>query len=156
MRKYSWCGALVLGIVLWWAAPLPVHAIPFTPAVEYDATPPGVSNILSTGGYQFSMSVPFTVDALASWDQSNGITVLPNPDVEVGLWDSVGTLLVATTVLGSADPIQGHFQYSPTGPHPLPAGDYTIGGNCIGCTNLFPVPLGVIVTIHGYAYRAAA
>ena len=35
MSKHSWCGALVLVIALWWAAPMPVNAAPFTAAVEY-------------------------------------------------------------------------------------------------------------------------
>src|SRR5438046_10742402 len=94
MSNPSWASALGLVIAPWGAAPLPVRAIPFTPAVEY-ASFDGL--ILRPGTVEIgraSCRVRVTVDALASWAQSNGITILPNPDVEVGLWESVGSLLV--------------------------------------------------------------
>ncbi|MBX9658823.1 MAG: PEP-CTERM sorting domain-containing protein [Nitrospiraceae bacterium] len=149
MRKRRECGALVLGIALWWAAPMPVHAAPFTAAVEYATSFfSGVNNPL-TLGYQFSMSGPFNVDALASW-----VDPLNNNNREVGLWDSVGTLLVATTVLNT-DPIQGHFQYHSIPTMNLVPGVYTIGGT-IGqgtLSDIFPTsPVVGVVTVPGYTY----
>src|SRR5437763_4413524 len=120
MRKYSWCGALVLVIALWGAAPLPVQAIPFTPAVEY-ASFDGLILRPGTVGYQFSTSLPFNVDALAYWDDGLGNSH------QVGIWNSGGTLLVSTTVL-DGDPIQGHFRYDSIPTFPLAPGGVTIGG----------------------------
>jgi hypothetical protein len=121
MSKHSWCSALVLVIALWWDAPVPAHAIPsFTPAVEYATSERGGFQ-LSTVGYQFSTSVPFTVNALAYWDDGLG------NNHQVGLWDSAGNLLVSTTVLNT-DPIQGHFQFHSIPTYSLAPGAYTIGG----------------------------
>jgi len=148
MSKHSGCGALVLGIVLWWAAPLPVHALPFTPAVKYAtsglAAGPGV---LITLGYQFSMSVPFTVDALASWNTTSlGYTA----NHQVGLWDSGGAPLVSTTVLGNTDPIQDNFQYHSITPMTLGPGTYTIGGENL--SEGYPCCFVGIVTVPGFTW----
>jgi len=146
MSKHRWRGALVLVIALGWAAPLPVTAAPFIAAVEY-ATQTALSgagvNTL-TLGYQFSTSVPFTVDALAYWVDGAG------NNHQVGLWDSGGTLLVSTTVLNT-DPIQGHFQWASIPTMTLVPGAYTIGGELLS-NGLFPVNAQGVVTVPGFTW----
>ena len=146
MDKPRGCGALVLVIALWWAAPMPVHAAPFTAAVEY-ATVTAVSgegiNTL-TIGFQFSTSVPFNVDALAYWDDGAA------NNHQVGLWDSGGTLLVSTTVLNT-DPLEGHFQYDSIPTLTLAPGTYTIGGELL-TNGLFPSDAQGVVSLPGFTW----
>jgi hypothetical protein len=147
MSKQSCCSALVLVIALWWAAPLPVYAIPFTPAVEY-ATSSALSFNPGFGftlGYQFSMSGPFTVDALAYFNDGLG------NDHSVQLWNSTGGNVIQTTVTAS-DPVQGHFQYTSFTPIPLPAGVYTIGGFHVGGSGTIPFDAAGVVTVPGYTW----
>lgn len=148
MSKHRWCGAFVLVIALWWTAPMPVHAAPFTGAVEYATSLFGGSGGgPSTFGYQFSTSVPFNVDALASW-----VDPLVNDNRQVALWDSRGALIVSTTVLNT-DPIQGHFQYHSIPTFSLVPGAYTIGGTIAQGTHhfiLLPVFVEGVVTVPGF------
>ena len=146
VSKHSWCGALVLviAIALWGAAPLPVHALPFNPAVEYVDSGALIGAGLYTLGYQFSTSVPFNVDALAYWIYGNGNSH------QVGLWDSLGNLLVSTTVLLDTDPIQGHFAYHAIPMYSLGPGTYTIGGEHLG--DIFPAAATGVVTVPGFAW----
>jgi hypothetical protein len=152
MSKHSWCGALVFVIALWWAAPIPVHALPFNPAVEYTSFLGFVSDF-GTVGYQFSTSVPFTVDALAYWDTSSdsGSRI----DHQVALWDSGGTRLVSTTVLAT-DPIQGHFLYHSIPTFSLVPGAYTLGGE-INTTSIggLGVDAQGVVTVPGFTWTQA-
>jgi hypothetical protein len=143
MSKHSWCGALALVIALWWAAPLPVHATPFAPAVEFDTIGYSNNGFPFTFGYSFSTSVPFNVDALAYLVDGYGI------NHQVGLWDSVGTLLVSTTVLNT-DPIQGHFQYHSIPTFTLVPGAYTIGGQ--SPSGNAPLNAGGVVTVPGFTW----
>jgi len=145
MRTHRWCGALVLVIALWWAAPTPVHAAPFTAAVEYASSQILFDNRPFTLGYQFSTSVPFNVNALAYWD--DGLS----QNHQVGLWDSVGTLLVSTTVLNT-DPIQGHFQWDSIPIFTLGPGTYTIGGEFLGGAGSFPSNAVGVVTVPGFTW----
>src|SRR5437870_11027889 len=124
MSKHSWWGVLVLVIALWWAAPMSVQAIPFTPAVEYTTAFSEYFGAPSTVGYQFSTNVPFTIDALAYWYSGYSEVI---SDHQVGLWDSAGNLLVSTTVLNT-DPVQGHFQFHSIPTYSLAPGAYTLGG----------------------------
>jgi hypothetical protein len=154
MSKHSWAGALVLLIALWWAAPMPVHALPlFNPVVEYST-----SSVFSTNpapgsttlGYQFTTSVPFTIDALAFWNESPYGTPYSFP---VGLWDSIGNPLVSTNVLDT-DPIEGHFQYHLIAPYSLGAGSYTIGGAFSDLTTV-PYDAQGVNPISGYHWVSA-
>jgi hypothetical protein len=148
MSKHSWCGALVIIIALWCAVPMPVHAIPITPAVEYTTSSitPGFDLGPRTLGYQFSTSVPFTVNALAYFDDGLGNNHL------VGIWaTSAGTpLLVSTTVL-STDPVEGHFRWGSITPYLLAPGQYRIGGQSF--KYLFPYDAVGVVTVDGYTWE---
>jgi hypothetical protein len=144
MSKNSWCGALVLVIALWCAAPLPVHATPFTAVVEYTTIASAPELHRGALGYQFSTSVPFTINALAYWVDGLG------NNHQVGLWDSVGTLLVSTTVLNT-DPIQGHFKYHSIPTFSLVPGTYTIGGEFVG-VNPLPYQAQGVVTVPGFTW----
>ena len=133
---------------------MPVHALPFTPAVEYTSSgTPSFSSGPWTLGYQFSTSVPFNVNALGYWDTS-GVGIGLN-NHQVGIWDSVGTLLVTTTVLNT-DPIQGHFQYHSISIYTLSPGVYRIGGEYLG--NFDPVPSNVVgfVPVPGFTWTTGA
>ena len=154
MKKHSCCGALVLVIALWWVAPMPVHATPFTPAVEYTTAFSAYFGAPSTVGYQFSTSVPFTIDALAYW---YGVI----SDHQVGLWDSAGNLLVSTTVL-STDPVQGHFQFHSIPTYSLASGAYTLGGEVQivqslpnGNAGLIQTNAQGVVTVPGFTWTQA-
>ena len=153
ISKHSGCGALVLVIALWWAAPMPVHAIPFTPAVEY-ASFGGFILRPGTVGYQFSTSLPFNVDALAYWDTTPDLGTSFNH--QVGLWDSARNPLVSTTVL-KTDPIQGHFQFHSILTPTLPAGDYTIGGETSNTIEAALVGIDAqgVVTVPGFTWTQA-
>ena len=141
------CPALILVIALWCVAPVPVAAAPITPAVEYATTTTNFDSRQFTFGYQFMTSVVFDVNALAYWVDGRGNSH------QVGIWDSVGNLLVSTTVL-STDPTVGHFQWHGIADLILPPGTYTIGGEFLGNNDLFPMdPVGV-ATIPGYIWLA--
>ena len=148
MSKHSWYGALVLVITLCWAAPMPVHALPFTPAVEYVSSQTLTNPAPFTLGYQFTTSVPFNVNALAYWVDGRG------NNHQVGLWDSEGTLLVSTTVLNT-DPIQDHFQYHSIPTYTLPAGDYKIGGEYLGNSDPYPYLAQGVVTVADFTWTGA-
>lgn len=151
ISKHSWAGALVLVIALWWAAPMPAHAIPFTPVVEYVTSAQGTFGFPSTVGYQFSTSVPFNVHALAYWDDGLGNSH------QVGLWDSAGNLLVSTTVLNT-DPIQGHFQFHSIPTYSLAPGAYTIGGELNQDSpggGAYQLSAQGVVTVPGFSWTQA-
>src|SRR5690348_15602992 len=79
-------------------------AAPITPAVEYTATGTLVDSRPFTLGYTFTTTVPYNINALGYWADGR------SNNHQVGIWNSVGTLLVSTTVLGT-DPVIGHFQW---------------------------------------------
>jgi len=141
------CPALFLVIALWCVAPVPVAAAPITPAVEYATTGTNVDPRQFTVGYQFMTSVVFDVNALAYWVDGRGNSH------QVGIWDSVGNLLVSTTVL-STDPTVGHFQWHGIADLILPPGTYTIGGEYLGNNDPFPMDAVGVVTVPGYTWLA--
>ena len=100
LKKMVGGGLLALGITL--AAAPAAHAIPITAAVEYTTAGTLTDSRPFTLGYEFTTSGPLNVNALGYWDDG-----LKN-NQQVGIWDSVGTLLTSTTVLGT-DFLQGHF-----------------------------------------------
>ena len=118
---------------------------PLSPAVEYASSSTSGFGGLFTLGYQFTMSVPFTVDALAYFDDGLGETH------GVQLWNSVGGNVVQTSVVFS-DPVQGHFQYTSFTPIPLPPGNYTIGGEYFGNFRLIPFNAAGVVTVPGFTW----
>lgn len=80
-------------------------------------------------GYSFTVDSEFQIDGMGVWDEgSNGLTV----DAEVGLWDSNGTLIIATTVTDSSgvEPsphASGQWLIEDIKPLTLVPGSYTIG-----------------------------
>jgi PEP-CTERM motif/Domain of unknown function (DUF4082) len=124
------------------------HAVLITPAVEFSS--PGTilnDNRAFTLGYTFSLSGPVTVDAFGYYNDALG------NNHAVGIWDSSGTLLASTTVLGT-DPLIGHFRWETIANLTLSAGAYTIGGQAFsgGATYTFPsFPTGV-TTIPQYTW----
>lgn len=78
-----------------------------------------------TLGFDFSLSSARTLNALGY------TTVGFTADQSVGLWDSVGNLLVSTTVT-PGDLQQGFFRWSNVSPLLLGPGQYTIGGTYNG------------------------
>ena len=71
------------------------------PAVEYATSGTLSDSRPFTVGYTFSLSAPVTINALGYWDNGRGSSH------QVGIWDSAGTLLTSTTVLGT-DPGRLH------------------------------------------------
>jgi hypothetical protein len=97
------------------------------PAVEF-ADGAGYTNGLWSLGWSFSTNSVVTVTSLGFFDSSTSST--PGQGVTqphaVGIYDSVGNLLVSGIVLPN-DPLIGHFRYVPVSPFALAANStYTI------------------------------
>ena len=80
-----------------------------------------------TLGFDFSLSGSKTLNALGY------TTVGLTADQSVGLWDSVGNLLISTTVT-PGDLQQGFFRWANVSPLVLGPGTYTLGGTYDGGT----------------------
>lgn len=143
LKKMVGGGLLALGITL--AAAPAAHAIPITAAVEYTTAGTLNDSRPFTLGYKFTTSGPLNVNALGYWDDG-----LKN-NHQVGIWDSVGTLLTSTTVLGT-DFLQGHFLWHAIPNYSLPGGIYTIGGEFLGHGDPFPSNASGVVTIPQYTW----
>jgi hypothetical protein len=115
------------------------------PVVEYTTTLTANDGRPFTLGYSFTTTVPFSIDALAYWDDG-----LAN-NHQVGIWDSGGTLLVSTTVLGT-DTLFGHFRYGSISPYLLGPGSYVIGGEFLGNGDPFPSDPSGLLTLPGYTW----
>ena len=122
-----------------------ISAATINPAVEYTSSSTLTDGRAFTLGYQFTTSVALTVNALGYWDDGLG------NNHQVGIWNSGGTLLVSTTVLG-ADPLTGHFRYDSISPVSLAAGTYVIGGQYLGNGNPFPSNATGLTTVPGYTW----
>lgn len=90
----------------------------------------------NTVGWKFVVGAnDLQIDALGEYAQDpNGLHM----DVEVGVWDSTGTLIAMVTVpSGSGATLSGGFRYAPVAiPVPLLSGQtYTIGSRCTGMNN---------------------
>ncbi len=100
-----------------------------------------------TLGWEFSTNNAITVNALGFFDDSqDGLT----ESHEVGLWNSVGTLLAETTVV-SGDPLVNQWRYSDVSPVELAADqDYYVGAlYTSGADNVvFPGYSGVSTTAN--------
>jgi hypothetical protein len=114
-----------------------------TPEVEYTAASTLGDSRNFTLGYEFTISNPVTINALGFWNDG-----LDN-NHQVGIWNTGGTLLVSTTVLGT-DTIVGHFQWHVISNFALAAGTYVIGGEFTG--GVFPSGASGITTQSGYTY----
>lgn len=122
--------------------PLAVQAAPINPVVQYTSTSTLTDARSFTLGYSFTTTSTFDIDALGVWDNGNG------DSQQVGLWNSAGTLLLATTVAGGTTPIDD-FQWNAVS-YLLTPGAYMIGATFNGGD--FPDMATGIVTQAGYTY----
>ena len=99
-----------------------------------------------TLGYEFTLSSSVTINALGYWDDDR------TNDHAVGIWDSVGNLLVLTTVLGGSDPVQDGFRWDGISDFVLGPGTYVIGGQFLGNGDDFPAFANGIASQPGYTY----
>jgi hypothetical protein len=119
-----------------------ITAGPITPAVEYTSVTNLSDGRAFTLGYSFTTSVDLNINALGFWDDGQGT------DHQVGIWDSLGNLLLSTTVLGT-DTISGHYRWHDVS-YALTAGSYVIGGEYTG--GEFPADAQGVTTISGYTW----
>lgn len=128
-----------------------------TIAVEYtSANSAGVSFIGFVAGYEFVANAGIMVTQLGALlePETFGGFYEASTAVEVGLWDSAGTLLVSTTVFNT-DPLTGHFHYRPVFPVPLGVGaHYTVAG-LYGVNKGFQPSVDGLVTAPEITYLAA-
>jgi hypothetical protein len=116
------------------------------PVVEYTSTSTLSDDRPFTLGYEFTTSTNFDINALGYWDDGLG------NNHEVGIWNSQGTLLVSTTVLGT-DPLTGGFRWDLlSSDFLLVPGTYLIGGEYLGNGNPFPNGASGITALPGYTY----
>ncbi len=115
-----------------------------TPAFEYTTASVLNDSRDFTLGFKFTLSAPVTINALAYWVDGRPLSH------QVGIWNSVGTLLTSTTVQAS-DPVQGHFWWHSIPSYTLNAGTYTIGGQFLG-GGTFPDNAQGVTTIPGYTW----
>lgn len=101
----------------------PISAVDFTTFTTFSGDGPW------TLGYKFSTNSDINVSSLGAFDlNADGFVV----SHDVGLYDSVGTLLASTTVT-SSDTLNGLFRYSDINSVLLTAGEsYFIGANGYG------------------------
>jgi hypothetical protein len=133
---------LLIAVPFWVAI---MSASTINPAIEYTTASTLNDTWAFTLGYQFTTSVALSINALGYWDDGRG------NNHQVGIWNSGGTLLLSTTVLGS-DPLTGHFRYDSITPFSLAAGTYVIGGEFLGNGDSFTRnPMGVN-TMPGYTW----
>jgi hypothetical protein len=138
--------ALLLLLALLVSLPLAMQAT-ITPIVEYTSTSTLSDVRPFTLGYSFTTTVTFNLNALGVWFDGNGF------NHAVGIWDSVGNLLVSTTVL-STDPVVGHFQYDAVS-FSLAPGTYVIGAQLYENGNSVPFPFDAqgITSLPGYTWN---
>ena len=144
MKRFALLSLALLLVCL----PLAMQAITINPIVEYSSTGTLTDNRPFTIGYSFTTTVPFTINALGVWYDGEGYSH------DVGLWDSVGNLLVSTTVLPT-DTVFGHFQYDPVS-YRLAPGTYTVGAQMYenGNSVVFPYNAAGITSLPGYSWNA--
>lgn len=134
---------LVASMILATSIGTATQALTITPAVEYATAGTLTDSSPYTLGYSFSLSAATPVNALGYWNNGRA------NDHRVGIWDSVGTLVGSTTVLGT-DAIVGNFRWHAINLN-LAAGTYTIGGEFLGDGTFNSFASGV-VTIPTYTY----
>jgi PEP-CTERM motif len=116
-------GLLALGLAL--AGAPSVHAAPI-PAFSISDTTGNTFVTDATAGWEFVVSSPITVTQLGFFDSGRA-----GPDGlaeahPVGIYDLGTNLLVSGTVT-TADPLTAQFRYVPVTPTPLAPGTYRIG-----------------------------
>lgn len=131
---------VVLAVTLLLVAVPLVQAGPINPVWEYASSSFSSDSRPFTLGFEFTTSVTYQINALGYWDDG--------ADHPVGLWDTVGNLLVSTTVL-STDPVYGHFAYDPVS-YTLVPGTYRIGGLFNG--GPFPELATGVTSLPGYTW----
>jgi hypothetical protein len=123
-----------------------LNASVINPAVEFTSSAGlGMDHNVFTLGYEFTTSAPLIVNALGYWVDGQAI------NHQVGIWNSVGTLLTSATILGS-DPIQGHFQWHAISDYTLLSGTYRIGGEYVGVNPNYPTFVTGLITISDYTW----
>jgi hypothetical protein len=125
-----------------------MSAATVNPAVQYTSTGTEVDGDAWTLGYEFTTSTGVSVNALGYWNDGEGNTH------QVGIWDTLGNLLVSTTVL-TTDPAIDYFQWHSISDYSLPAGTYVIGGEfpaSVVALSPFPAFATGITTIPGYTW----
>ncbi len=125
---------------------LGMQAATINPVVEYSSAGTLTDNRDFTLGYSFTTTTTFNINALGVWFDGNGFN---HP---VGIWDSLGNLLVSTTVTG-ADAVVGHFQWAAAS-FVLAPGSYVIGAESFeaGNTYLFPTQASGVTSLAGYSW----
>ena len=123
-----------------------VQASGIDPVVQYASTSTLNDTRPFTLGYSFTTSTTFNINALGVWDSGSG------QNEQVGIWDSLGNLLVSTTVSSAASDID-NFQWSSVG-YSLAPGTYTIGATFDNAGGLvyFPWNAEGITTLAGYTW----
>ncbi|MEX2242922.1 MAG: DUF4082 domain-containing protein [Fimbriimonadaceae bacterium] len=110
------------------AAMLAVSAIAQGPAIQAYTGGTQFSSFDSTNmtvGWGFTLTTAMFVTDLGFWD--NTIATPLNHSHQVGIWDSVGTLMTSALVEVD-DPLTGEFRYHTVGaPVTLDAGTYNLG-----------------------------
>jgi hypothetical protein len=139
---------LALLLLLVFSLTLAMHAVPLNidPLVEYTTTSLLNDTRPFTIGYSFTTTVSFNINALGVWYDGQGFSHA------VGIWDSVGNLLVSTTVQPT-DTVFGHFQYDPV-TYTLAPGSYVIGAQMYenGNAVAFPYQAQGITSLPGYTW----
>ncbi|MEO6093493.1 MAG: PEPxxWA-CTERM sorting domain-containing protein [Novosphingobium sp.] len=120
------------------------HAAPtITPAYEYTSAGTLSDSRPFTLGFDFSLSNAVTVNAL-------GYTTVDFVTAQdVGIWDSLGNLIVSALV-DPTDPVTGHFAWHGIASTLLSAGTYTIGGTYQ--TGQFPSYASGLTNIPEYTW----
>jgi len=106
-----------------------VHVARADLALDFTGGSANTFTTSATVGWQFSASSPLMVTALGFWDQgSNGLVNAH----QVGLWNSIGTLVASTTITSASTPVAstssaGDWLFNSITPVALAPGTYTIG-----------------------------
>jgi hypothetical protein len=114
LMKKIICIFCAISMAVWLASPAAADlALDFTSVPEANNQTHGSYSL----GFQFQTNVEIVVTALGFYDyQKDGLT----EDHDVGIYDSVGNLLVSTKVL-TTDPLISFFRFRDVAPTTLPA-----------------------------------
>lgn len=132
MRKF-----VLVALLVAVCSALPLLAAPMPGITFPNLTGQTLGNGPFTLGWQFTTSQSITITGLGAFDDSqDGLA----ESHDVGVWDSVGTLLGSTSVAaGTVDPLVNQFRYSSVS-FTLAPGTYNIGALWLdgGDNNTFP------------------
>jgi hypothetical protein len=119
------------------------------PVLEFSSLGFDSTNGAWSLGYQFTTNTNITVTALGMFDDTSIGGPGWTSSHDVGIYDSVGNLLVSKTVL-STDPLVGHFRYSSVGATVLASGAtyYVVGETGVDNYGAFATGLTVDPSIN--------